>query len=56
MEIQKGDVDIIPFSFENKMKEFEQVDCWLTYTNEKSKFAADYANYMDYDTVYHRAP
>ena len=26
MEIQKGDVDIIPFSFENKMKEFEQVD------------------------------
>ena len=28
MEIQKGDVDIIPFSFENKMKEFEQVDCW----------------------------
>ena len=36
MEIQKGDVDIIPFSFENKMKEFEQVDCWLTYTNAET--------------------
>ena len=36
MEIQKGDVNIIPFSFENKMKEFEQVDCWLTYTNEET--------------------
>ena len=36
MEVQKGDVDIIPFSFENKMKEFDQVDCYLTYTNEKT--------------------
>jgi len=36
MEIQKGDVDIIPFSFENKMKEFDQVDCWLTYTNAET--------------------
>ena len=36
MEIQKGDVDIIPFSFEDKMKEFEQVDCWLTYTNAET--------------------
>jgi len=36
MEIQKGDVDIIPFSFENKMKDFEQVDCWLTYTNSET--------------------
>ena len=36
MEIQKGDVDIIPFSFENKMQEFEQVDCWLTYTNAET--------------------
>lgn len=36
MEIQKGDVDIIPFSFENKMKDFEQVDCWLTYTNAET--------------------
>ena len=36
MEIQKGDVDIIPFSFEDKMKDFEQVDCWLTYTNAET--------------------
>ena len=36
MEIQKGDVNIIPFSFENKMKDFEQVDCWLTYTNAET--------------------
>ena len=36
MEIQKGDVDIIPFSFEDRMKEFEQVDCWLTYTNAET--------------------
>ena len=36
MEVQKGDVDIIPFSFENKMKYFEQVDCWLTYTNAET--------------------
>ncbi len=36
MEVQKGDVDIIPFSFEDKMKKFEQVDCWLTYTTEET--------------------
>ena len=36
MEIQKGDVDIIPFSFEDKMKKFDQVDCWLTYTNAET--------------------
>ena len=36
MEIQKGDKNIIPFSFEDKMKDFEQVDCYLTYTNEKT--------------------
>ena len=36
MEIQKGDQNIIPFSFEDKMKEFEQVDCYLTYTNEET--------------------
>ena len=36
MEIQKGDVDIIPFSFEDRMKNFEQVDCYLTYTNEET--------------------
>ena len=36
MEIQKGDTGIIPFSFEDKMKDFEQVDCYLTYTNEET--------------------
>ena len=36
MEIQEGDNDIVPFSFEDKMTEFKQVPCWLTYTNEKT--------------------
>lgn len=36
MEVQKGDVDIIPFSFEDKIRNFEQLDCYLTYTNEKT--------------------
>ena len=36
MEVQKGDSKIVPFSFENEPKEFEQVDCYLTYTNEKT--------------------
>ena len=36
MEIQKGDEGIEAFSFENPPKEFEQVDCYLTYTNEKT--------------------
>ena len=36
MEVQKGDVDIIPFSFEDKMKQFDQVDCYLTYTNAET--------------------
>ena len=36
MEVQKGDVDIIPFSFEDKAKNFDQVDCWLTYTNAET--------------------
>ena len=36
MEVQKGDVDIIPFSFEDRMKNFEQVDCYLTYTNDET--------------------
>ena len=36
MEVQKGDVDIIPFSFEDKMKNFEQVDCYLTYTTAET--------------------
>ena len=36
MEIQEGDKDVIPFSFEDKMPNVEQVPCWLTYTNEKT--------------------
>lgn len=36
MEVQKGDVDIVPFSFEDKIDNLEQVDCYLTYTNEKT--------------------
>ena len=36
MEVQKGDNEIEVFSFENEPKDFEQVDCYLTYTNEKT--------------------
>ncbi len=36
MEVQKGDEKIVPFSFEDEVKEFDQVDCYLTYTNEKT--------------------
>lgn len=36
MEVQKGDKDIIPFSLEDEIKEFNQQDCYLTYTNEKT--------------------
>ncbi len=36
MEVQKGDEGIEAFSFENEPKKFEQVDCYLTYTNEKT--------------------
>ena len=36
MEVQKGDDGIIPFSFEDKMKDFNQVDCYLTYTNAET--------------------
>ena len=36
MEIQKGDKNIIPFSFEDKMKDFGQVDCYLTYTTSET--------------------
>ncbi len=36
MQIQKGDQGIEAFSFENEPKKFEQVDCYLTYTNEKT--------------------
>ena len=36
MEIQKGDEGIEAFSFENEPKDFEQVDCYLTYTNKET--------------------
>lgn len=36
MEVQEGDKEIIPFSFENEKIEREQVPCYLTYTNEKT--------------------
>ena len=36
MEVQKGDKGIEAFSFEDEPKDFEQVDCYLTYTNEKT--------------------
>ncbi len=36
MEIQKGDEEVVPFSFEDKLENLKQVDCYLTYTNEKT--------------------
>lgn len=36
MEIQEGDKEIVPFSFEGEVKDIEQVPCYLTYTNEKT--------------------
>lgn len=38
MQEQKGDVPIVPFSFETDPKAIqkEQVSCWLTYTNEET--------------------
>ena len=36
MEIQEGESDLVPFSFEDEMPNIEQIPCWLTYTNEKT--------------------
>ena len=36
MEVQKGDDSIVPFSLDDEIKEFEQQDCYLTYTNEET--------------------
>lgn len=33
---QKGDKEIVPFSFMNDHLEKEQISCWLTYTNEET--------------------
>ena len=34
MTVQHGDAHVVPFSFMNDDLDKEQVDCWLTYTNE----------------------
>ena len=36
MEIQDGEDNLVPFSFEDEMPKIEQIPCWLTYTNEKT--------------------
>ncbi len=36
MEVQKGDDNVVPFSFEDEIKDLQQVDCYLTYTNEET--------------------
>ncbi|MCI8277034.1 MAG: tRNA uridine-5-carboxymethylaminomethyl(34) synthesis enzyme MnmG [Clostridia bacterium] len=36
MEIQEGDEDIVPFSFDDESPKIEQEPCYLTYTNEKT--------------------
>ena len=36
MEVQKGDENIVPFSLDDEVKEFQQQDCYLTYTNEET--------------------
>ena len=36
MEIQEGDKEIVPFSFDSSLREIEQVPCYLTYTNERT--------------------
>ncbi|MBQ9315058.1 MAG: tRNA uridine-5-carboxymethylaminomethyl(34) synthesis enzyme MnmG [Clostridia bacterium] len=36
MEIQNGDDEIVPFSFENHDLSRKQIPCYLTYTNEKT--------------------
>jgi len=36
MEIQNGDNDLLPFSFDNTVKNIEQIPCWLTYTNKNT--------------------
>ena len=38
MEEQKGDEEVVPFSFTNSPEDIqrEQISCWLTYTNEET--------------------
>lgn len=38
MEEQKGDEEVVPFSFTNQPEDIkkDQISCWLTYTNERT--------------------
>ncbi|MGN1350634.1 MAG: tRNA uridine-5-carboxymethylaminomethyl(34) synthesis enzyme MnmG [Anaerovoracaceae bacterium] len=36
MQVQHGDERVVPFSFMNENPGENQVDCWLSYTNEKT--------------------
>jgi len=36
MEIQEGDKELVPFSFEDRIEEDEQMPCYLTYTNAET--------------------
>ncbi len=36
MEVQEGDGEIVPFSFETEEKQTNKVRCYLTYTNEET--------------------
>ena len=36
MQVQHGDEPTVPFSFMNESPGENQIDCWLTYTNEKT--------------------
>ena len=36
MEVQPGDEDIEPFSFQSEAVPYNQAVCWLTYTNERT--------------------
>ena len=48
VEPQFGDEEIIPFSYENRAIEKEQVQCYITYTNEET--------HRILDTNMHRSP
>lgn len=36
MKVQKGDAEITPFSFETDHIDIDQIDCYLTYTNDET--------------------
>ena len=37
LELQKGDEDVVPFSFSGKAVVQNKMDCYITYTNEETK-------------------